>query len=65
MDSSTFLIYAVAALMGITIIYFLFRWIFDVEKRTDQNQSIINLLKLIARKQGATDEEIHSAISHG
>ncbi len=48
-----------AAIIAIT--YFLYRWIFDVDKHTKQNNAIIGLLTKIAEKQGVTNEEIHSA----
>jgi len=38
------------------------RWLFAIGRRLKQNESTINLLKLIAKKQGATDDEIHNAI---
>jgi hypothetical protein len=57
-NDSSILIYVVAIGLGLLIIYFLFRWIFGIDKRIAQNKAIINLLSLIAKKQGATDEEI-------
>lgn len=56
--------YLVGVIAGIAITYFFLRWAFSVDKRIEQNKSIINLLTLIAKKQGATDEETHSCINH-
>jgi uncharacterized membrane protein len=53
--------YVVGTIVGIFISYFLFRWIFTIDKRVDQNKSIINLLVIFAAKQGATNDEIFLA----
>ena len=50
-----------ASIVGIIITYFIFRWIFSVDKMIFQNKSIINLLMLIARQQGVTEDEIFKA----
>lgn len=62
MNDSAFLSYAVGIIIITVVSYFLFRWIFSVEKRLKQNTTIINLLILIARKHGATNDEIHNSI---
>lgn len=49
-------------LITLIIILMICRWIFAIDKRVKQNDSIINLLKLLAKKQGATDDEIHNSI---
>jgi len=38
------------AIIGTAIVYFLFRWIFGVDKRIKQNEAIIELLKKISSK---------------
>ncbi len=55
------IIYLIVTIVGIFISYFLFRWIFAVDKRVEQNKNIIKLLTLIAEKQGATPGEIFLA----
>lgn len=57
----SFIIYVIATIAGIFIGYFLFRWIFSVDKRVEQNKSIIKLLTLLAEKQGATEGELFLA----
>jgi hypothetical protein len=49
-------------IVGALAIYYLFvRWVFGIEKRIKQNDAIIDLLKLIAKKQGINDDDIHNA----
>jgi len=55
------IIYLIVTIVAIFISYFLFRWIFAVDKRVEQNKNIIKLLTLIAEKQGATTGEIFLA----
>jgi type II secretory pathway pseudopilin PulG len=55
------LIYLVSAIVGLLIAYFLFRWMFAIDKRIKQNESIINLLTILAKKQGATNDDIKRA----
>lgn len=55
------LIYLVSAIVGLLIAYFLFRWVFAIDKRIKQNESIINLLTILAKKQGATNDDIKRA----
>lgn len=62
MEDSALLYYVIGIIISIAVMFFLFRWIFSVEKRIKQNASIINLLALIAKKQGATKEEINNAV---
>ena len=54
-------IYIVGIIVGLVITYFFFRWVFSINKILKQNQSIINLLTILAKKSGANNEEIHSA----
>ena len=61
LDATAVLVYIIIFIFGLLITYFFFRWLFAVDKRVNQNDSIINLLKLIAKKHGATDDEIHNA----
>jgi len=51
----------VGFLFSLLISYYLCRWIFDIDKRVKQNESIINLLSLLAKKHGANNDEIHMA----
>jgi hypothetical protein len=44
------------------ISFYLLRWIFEVDKNVKQNRQIIDLLTLIARKHGVTEDELHGAI---
>jgi uncharacterized membrane protein YdjX (TVP38/TMEM64 family) len=62
--NSQFLTYLIAAIIGLAITFLLCRWIFGIDKRIKQNKSIINLLALLAKKQGATNDEIHICINH-
>ena len=55
------LIYLVSAIAGLLIAYFVFRWMFAIDKRIKQNESIINLLTILAKKQGATNDDIKRA----
>jgi hypothetical protein len=55
------LIYLVSAIVGLLIAYFVFRWMFAIDKRIKQNESIINLLTILAKKQGATNDDIKRA----
>lgn len=61
--TQTVLVYIFLGLAALLITYFFFRWIFAITERVRQNQIIINLLVLTAKKQGATDEQIHSAVN--
>lgn len=56
------LFYLLGILITAVILYFLLRWIFSVNKQLNQNSTIINLLILMAKKQGATDEEIREIL---
>ena len=60
-DDNQIVYYIFGGIIGIILIYFFFRWIFEIDIRVKQNESIINLLKLIAKKKGATDDEIKNA----
>lgn len=62
--NDSLVIYLIFGVIGLTVSYFLFRWIFGIDKRVHQNNTIINLLIILAKKQGATNEEIHGAITH-
>lgn len=43
--------YFLAVAGAVIVTYFLFRWIFSIKKRIDQNDEIIALLKKIEEKQ--------------
>ena len=57
-DNSAILVYIVGFILGILITYGLCRWIFAIDKRTRQNEIMINLLTLLANKNGATEDDI-------
>lgn len=61
MELTNLIIYIISGIFSIIIMYFLFRFIFSVDKKIKQNEEIIGLLKLIAKKQGASKEEIEDA----
>ncbi len=61
-NDTTLMIYLLGGLISLLIIYFFFRWVFAVDKRVKQNDTIINLLRLLAKKSGANDDEIHRCI---
>ena len=49
-------------IVGALAIYYLFvRWVFGIEKWIKQNDTMIDLLKMIAKKQGVSDDDIHNA----
>ena len=58
------LIYLVGIIILLVAIFFAARWVFGIDERKKQNISIINLLTLIAKKHGATNDEIHSCVNH-
>jgi hypothetical protein len=64
-DSSTEAVIVAAYIIGfiiaMMIIYYFFRWLFAVDKRVKQNSDIIDLLKLIAKTNGAPEDEIKNA----
>ena len=43
-------VYVMAAIISLIILYFLLRWVFGVDKQIKQNNTIIELLKKIADK---------------
>lgn len=51
-------VYIVGAIVGLILTYILVRWIFAIDKQVSQNQTIINLLIEIAKKQGVSEDEI-------
>lgn len=53
------LAYISIAGIALAIYYFFVRWVFGIEKRVKQNEAIINLLSLMAKKQGISDDDIH------
>lgn len=52
---------AYICLLGVALIiyYFFVRLVFGIEKRIKQNDAIIHLLSLMAKKQGISDDDIH------
>ena len=49
-------------IVGALAIYYHFvRWVYGIEKRNKQTNTMIDLLKLIAKKQGISDDDIHNA----
>jgi hypothetical protein len=54
--------YLIVIVLGFLISLYLLRWIFEVDKNVKQNRQIIDLLTLIARKHGVTEDELHGAI---
>ena len=55
--------YACIAMIWIIISYFLFRWLLATKLRVKRNDNITDLLKLIAKKQGISDEEVNNIIT--
>ena len=47
----------------LALAYFAIRWILSIDIVLKQNESIVNVLMLLAKKTGATDEEINSVIN--
>ncbi len=44
------ILWIVGVILGMTIIYFFFRWLFAIDKRVKQNDEIIKLLKNLSKK---------------
>lgn len=64
LSPGSFAIFVMLAYVLLAIIILIIcRWVFAIDKRVKQNQSMINLLTLLAKKQGATDDEIQSSIT--
>ena len=47
----------------LALAYFAILWILSIDIVLKQNESIVNVLMLLAKKTGATDEEINSVIN--
>lgn len=63
MDSSTLFIYVLMLLISLVFSYFVFRWIFSIERQLKQNKAMIELLGKIAQKNGVSDDEINNIIN--
>jgi len=63
-ESVAILIFCIEFIIALVIAYFFFRWVFSIKERVRQNDITINLLKLIAKKQGVADEEILRATNN-
>jgi hypothetical protein len=59
LGTPSLLIYLTMTLFILLTIYFIFRWIFSIDKQLNQNETIINLLRLLAKGQGFNDDEIY------
>jgi hypothetical protein len=62
LGTPSLLIYPTMTLFILLTIYFIFRWIFSIDKQLNQNETIINLLRLLAKGQGFNDDEIYRQI---
>jgi hypothetical protein len=62
LGTPSLLIYLTMTLFILLTIYFIFRWIFSIDKQLNQNETIINLLRLLAKGQGFNDDEIYRQI---
>ena len=57
-----FLVYIIAGIISLFISYFIFRWIFAIDKRIKQNNTIIELLKKLSEKYGVNESKIGEII---
>jgi uncharacterized membrane protein YdjX (TVP38/TMEM64 family) len=57
MENETLLwISLIALLLGIAIMYFLFRWIFEIQRQLWNQKTVIDLLIKIAEKHGVDSD---------
>jgi hypothetical protein len=60
-DFGTYLLYALAIIIGIVVYRYIARWIFSIDRMSDRLQANNSLLAEIAKKQGV-DEKIVNGI---
>lgn len=53
---------AIAAALGIFLSIIFTRWLFQVDARVKNQKAIIGLLSIIAKKNGATPEEVEDIL---